>query len=151
MIERLIIKDGENSTRELKDYADNERGTLIEWKIQTGLHTFSLEHSRFIAALSPSKRQILVMHQGANKTIDRLKILNSDASLRFDLLPPSPLSRQFVEYRDKVGDDEATSSLRFIQFGDRISKTVITVWVGFGFDWFEARELDIMKGDLVRH
>ena len=88
------------------------------------------------------------MHQGDNEEVDRLKIINSDASVRFDLSPPIPLSWQFAEYSHKAGNERATSSLRFIQFGDRISKTVITIWIGFGVDWFEVRELNIIKGEF---
>ncbi|MFZ2906186.1 MAG: hypothetical protein WAZ98_08290 [Cyclobacteriaceae bacterium] len=149
MINRLFITDRQNNKRELTDYVDHGVGTKIEWTDGLDRREFEIENSKiFLTAISPTKREILVIHGGLNKTADTLKILNENGTIRFNLKPPIPITPTYLKFKDKVGDKDATASLRFVQFGDKVSETSISIWVGFDYDWFESRQLDLKTGEF---
>lgn len=87
-----------------------------------------------LATISPSKKEVLIIH-GSNK----LKIINEDGVILFDLNQPTPISEQSKNVKNKNWD------LRF-QFGKKINETTISIWIGFGWDWFEVREIDLTSG-----
>lgn len=139
MIEKLFILDAQSADREIKDYSSSyEIGTLITWTNEGTNYQFGLNPlGNILATISPSKKEILVIH-GTNK----LKILNADSTIRFDLTPPIPISEQSKKVKTKDWD------LRFLNFGEKISKTIVSVWIGLGWDWFEVRELDLTTGEF---
>jgi hypothetical protein len=149
MIKRLFITDRKNNRRELKDFFDQEVGTRLEWEHGIVKCEYRLDNSeQFLAALSPSKNEIIVIQRSNSNTTDTLKIVNGDGTVKFYLKPPNIDSDRFTIFLEKVGEKEAFSSLRYIQLGERISNTTITVWIGFDWDWFEVKELNLTTGEF---
>lgn len=149
MINRFWITDKQNNIREPKDFIDNEIGIRLQWEYGQKQNEYQPEYSdRFLAALSPSKKEIILIESTNGKTSNILKIINSDGSLRFNLKPPSLTSDAFKKYLDKVGEKEAMDSLRYVQLGESLNKTTITIWIGFDWDWFEVKEFNLVTGEF---
>lgn len=149
MIKRLTITDRQNKKRELKDFFDQEIATLLEWEYGQENVTYQLGNSnKFLAALSPSKNEVVTLQSDNGTTTDTLKIINGDGTIRFILKPPKPNSDRYRLFADKVGEREALNSLRYVQLGEKINNTTITVWIGFDWDWFEIKELNLNTGEF---
>lgn len=149
MIKKLLITDRQNNKRELKDFFDHEIGTRLEWEYGQTRSGYSLENSdKFLTALSPSKKEIIILQGGTSSTTDTLKIINGDGTVKFNLRPPRLTSDQFKKFEDKVGESKAFETLRYVQLGEKVSETTITVWVGFNYDWFDVKELNLVTGEF---
>ena len=149
MIKRLIITDSQNNKRELKDFFDQEVATLLEWEYRHEKVKYQLENSnKFLTALSPSKNEVITLQSDNGTMTDTLKVINGDGTIKFNLKPPKLNSVRYKMFADKVSEREALRSLRFIQLGEKINNTTIAVWIGFDWDWFEIKELNLMTGEF---
>ena len=136
MIEKLFIMDTQSHDKEIKAYGICEVGTLMTWRKGGKNYQFGFSPpENMLATISPTQQEIIIIHG-----TDKLKIIDGEGAIRLDLIPPTPISEQSKGVKTKNGD------LRFLQFGERTSKSVISVWIGFGYDWFEVRELDLKNG-----
>ena len=59
-----------------------------------------------------------------------------------------PISDSFARYEKKVGSKEALSEVRFVQpeIIKQGPKELFAFWIGFGYDWYEVREFDLVTG-----
>jgi hypothetical protein len=73
--------------------------------------------------------------------------MNGDSTIRHHLCPPDLISEPYKNYEGRVGQENARLSRNFIQpdFMESNSKTFV-LWIGFNFDWYEVRDLDLKTG-----
>lgn len=154
-IERLKVTNEFEEVRALTPNEGLARCILIEWTFNGVIHKFDAEKSNnqlFIPILSRSQEEIIFFLKNYPEYPSpcNLIIMNGDATVRFHICPPDLISEQFKKYEDRVGKAEASKSIRLIQpdLYESTSSNILVIWIGFNYDWYEVRELDVKTGQF---
>jgi len=152
-IEELKIVDIRGDVHEINQPESKSiRSQKASWIFDGISREFKIKNNEqiFVPFLSQNKKELICFCKGyiEYESPCNVIVLNGDGSLRYKLCPPTPISDAFVNYENKVGGKEALSELRFIQ--PEIIKQgleeLFTFWIGFGYDWYEVREFDLVTG-----
>lgn len=155
LIQDLRVIDIKGNLREVNSSSRGSiRARKATWKFDGVNQEFivSSEGQLFVLFLSPTEEELICFLKGYSEYSPpcNVIVLNGDGSVRFKICPPKLISDAFNEYETKVGTKEALSELRFIQpeIIKQQSTEIFTLWIGFGFDWYEVRELNLKTGEF---
>ena len=155
LIKELKVVDIKGNLREV-DFASHGsiRARKASWVYEGVTREFvaSTNDQLFVPFLSPTNEELIFFFNGYAEYIPpcNVAIINGDGSIRYKLCPPKLISKAFAEYEERVGTKDALRELRFIQpeTVKQGTEELFTLWVGFGFDWYEVRELDVKTGEF---
>jgi hypothetical protein len=153
-VDHLLVKD-RFGNESIVNSEVGELGCEVFWEFNGNKITKSvinMEKSILIPCLSPSHEEIIIVSsslKGIDPSISAV-IFNPDGTVRFYLRPPVLVSGKFKEYEKKVGKEVAFKSIEFIQpeIKKVNEKEIVAMWIGFGYDWFEIRELNLQTGEF---
>jgi hypothetical protein len=155
-IQDVKITDEFDECRQLMPYQDLSRCYLIKWTFNGKVYDFSAEKSKeqlFIPILCPSYQEIVLFLKNYSEYSSpcNVIVINGDTTLRFQLCPPELISEQYKNYEGKVGKEKASNSKVFIQpdFYES-SGNLLSIWIGFNYDWYEVREFNLKTGEFGR-
>jgi hypothetical protein len=134
---------------------DIGKGVEVSWEFNGNKITKSVidpGKSVLYACLSPSHEEIIIISSRLKDSDSSAEatVFNLDGSVRFYLIPPALVSDEYKKYEKKVGADEAVGSIYIIQPEIKIvdGNEMVLLWIGFSYDWFEVREVNVKTGEF---
>lgn len=155
-IEAVSIIDEFGEVRSLNSYEGLTRCHFIEWRFKGIRYEFVADKSKeqlFIPILSPACEEIVLFLKNYPEYSRpcNVIILNANSTLRHHICPPELISEAYKKYEQRVGREKALKGKFFIQpdFSDSTGN-MLSIWIGFDYDWYEVREVDLQTGKFGR-